>query len=89
MLTAGITAAVAGLLSLFGIKPGPYLVGVAIVVKIIVVAVSLTFGARWWRRKNAGATTAVTVGGSAANPEGSTSPTNNRADGVESGSSRG
>jgi hypothetical protein len=51
MLTAGITAAVAGVLSLFGIKPGPYLVGVAIGVKITIVAISLVFGARFLRRR--------------------------------------
>ena len=51
MLTAGITAAVGGLLSLFGVKPGPYLVGVAIGVKIALVAIGLVFGARFFRRR--------------------------------------
>ena len=53
MLTAGITAAVAGLLSLLGVKPGPYLVGVAIGVKIALVAIGLIFGARLFRRRPA------------------------------------
>ena len=51
MLTAGITAAIAGILAIFGIKPGGYLVGVAIVVKIIIVGVSVLFGARYMRRR--------------------------------------
>jgi uncharacterized membrane protein HdeD (DUF308 family) len=46
MLTAGITAAVAGLLSLFGIKPGAYLVGVAIGVKLVLVGLAVVFGGR-------------------------------------------
>ena len=53
MLTAAITGAVAGLLALFGIKPGPYLVGVAVVVKIAIVVVGMTYGARWMRRRAA------------------------------------
>lgn len=53
MITAGITAAIAGLLSLFGIKPGAYLVGVAIGVKVVVVAVSFVFGARLLKKRAA------------------------------------
>jgi hypothetical protein len=53
MLTAGITAAVAGLLSLFGIRPGAYLVGVAIGVKLTIVALSVTFGARILKKRAA------------------------------------
>jgi len=53
MLTAGITAAVAGVLSLFGIKPGPYLVGVAIGVKLTIIAVGLLVGARVMRKRAA------------------------------------
>jgi hypothetical protein len=53
MLTAGITAAVAGVLSLFGIKPGPYLVGVAIGVKLTIVAIGLLVGARLMRKRAA------------------------------------
>jgi hypothetical protein len=51
MITAAITAAVGAVLSFFGIKPGPYLVGVAIGVKVIIVAVTLLFGARWLKRR--------------------------------------
>jgi hypothetical protein len=51
MITAGITASVAALLSLFGIKPGAYLVGVAIAVKVTLVAVGLVFGSRILRRR--------------------------------------
>ena len=50
---AAITAIVAAVLSLFGIKPGPYLVGVAIVVKVIVVGVGVILGARVMRRRAA------------------------------------
>lgn len=53
MFTAGITAAVAGLLSLVGVKPGPYLVFVAIGVKIAIVVLGLTVGTRWARRRAA------------------------------------
>ena len=53
MLTAGITAAIAGVLSLFGIKPGPYLVGVAIGVKLLIVGVGLLVGARLMRKRAA------------------------------------
>jgi hypothetical protein len=37
MITAAITAAVAAVLALFGVKPGPYLVVVAAVVKGLIV----------------------------------------------------
>ena len=53
MITAAITAAIAAILGLFGIKPGPYLVGVAIVVKVIIVGLTLLFGARWAKRRAA------------------------------------
>jgi hypothetical protein len=55
MITAAITAAIAAILGLFGIKPGPYLVGVAIVVKLLIVAASVMFGARLmkWRKDKA------------------------------------
>jgi hypothetical protein len=52
MITAAITAAVAAVLSLFGIKPGPYLVGVAIGVKVTLVVVGVLFGARIMKRRN-------------------------------------
>jgi len=51
MLTAAITAGIAGLLSLFGVKPGSYLVGVAIGVKVVLVAIGVVFGARFVRRR--------------------------------------
>jgi hypothetical protein len=53
MLTAAITAAIGALLSLVGIKPGAYLVGVAIGVKILVVVLGVTFGSRLLRRRQA------------------------------------
>jgi hypothetical protein len=53
MITAGITATVAAILSLFGVKPGAYLVGVAIGVKVTLVAVGLVVGARIMRRRAA------------------------------------
>lgn len=51
MITAGITAAVAGVLALFGIKPGPYLVGVAIGVKLALVGLAVVFGGRFLERR--------------------------------------
>ena len=51
MLTAAITAAIAWILSLFGIKPGPYLVVVAAVVKGIIILVGLLLGAKVVRKR--------------------------------------
>jgi len=51
MITAGITAAVAGILGLFGVKPGPYLIVVAGVVKVGVVGAGLVFGKRWIKKR--------------------------------------
>ena len=51
MLTAAITAAIAWILSLFGIKPGPYLVVVAAVVKGIIILVGLLLGAKVVRNR--------------------------------------
>ena len=53
MITAGITAAVGALLALFGVKPGPYLVGVAVAVKVSIILATLVVGARWARRRRA------------------------------------
>jgi hypothetical protein len=53
MFTAAITALVAGLLSLFGVKPGPYLVAVAIGVMLAIVAIGVVFGSRYLRRREA------------------------------------
>jgi amino acid transporter len=51
MLTAAITAVIAAILGLFGIKPGPYLVGVAVGVKITIVLLGVVFGARWLQKR--------------------------------------
>jgi hypothetical protein len=53
MITAAITAAIGAILNFFGIEPGPYLVGVAIVVKVIIVGAGVLFGARWAQRRAA------------------------------------
>ena len=53
MLTAAITGAIAAILNLFGIAPGPYLVGVAIGVKIVIVLAGVLFSARWIKRREA------------------------------------
>jgi amino acid transporter len=53
MLTAAITAAITAILGLFGVKPGAWIVGVAIGVKVIIVAVTLVVGARLMRKRNA------------------------------------
>jgi hypothetical protein len=47
VITAAITAAVAAVLSVFGIKPGPYLVVVAAVVKGIIVLTSVLLGTKF------------------------------------------
>jgi len=51
MITAGITAAVAAILGLFGIKPGAYLVFVAGGVKIALVLLGTVYGVRWMNRR--------------------------------------
>jgi hypothetical protein len=53
VLTAGITAAVAAILAIFGIKPGPYLVVVAAVVKGLIVVLALLLGRRVLRGRAA------------------------------------
>jgi hypothetical protein len=53
VLTAAITAAIAWILSLFGIKPGPYLVVVAAVVKGIIILVGVLLGAKAVKRMKA------------------------------------
>ena len=52
MITAAITAAIGAVLALFGVKPGAYLVVVAAVVKVVIVAGTVLVGARWVRRRN-------------------------------------
>jgi hypothetical protein len=51
MLTSAITAAVAAILSFFGIPPGPYLVGVAVGVKVTIVATIALLGWRTLQKK--------------------------------------
>jgi hypothetical protein len=52
MLTAAITAAIAAILSLFGIKLSvTHLVGVAIVVKVIIVMTGVLLSLKWARRR--------------------------------------
>jgi hypothetical protein len=51
VLTAALTAAIASILSLFGIKPGPYLVVVAAVVKGMIILVGLLLGAKVVRKR--------------------------------------
>jgi len=52
VITAAVTAAIVGLLALFGVKPSPWAVGaVAVGVKIVIVAGTLAIGARLMRRK--------------------------------------
>jgi len=46
MLTSAITAVITGILSFFGIPPGPYIAGVWIGVKIVIVAIIALIG---WR----------------------------------------
>jgi hypothetical protein len=46
VITAAITGAVAAVLALFGIPPGPYLVVVAVVVKAIIVLAGLLLARR-------------------------------------------
>jgi hypothetical protein len=58
MITAAITAAIGGVLAFFGVKPGPYLVGVAAAVKVLIVVTTLVFGTRWVRRRDAAAAAA-------------------------------
>lgn len=51
MLTSAITAAIAAILSFFGVPPGPYLVGVAIVVKVTIVGIVALLGWRAVQKK--------------------------------------
>jgi hypothetical protein len=59
VITAAITAAVAAVLAFFGIKPGPYLVVVAAVVKGLLVLGGVLLAVRVARRKRAEAATAA------------------------------
>ena len=51
MITAAITAAVAAILALFGVKPGPYLIVVAAVVKGVLILGALLVGRRLLRAR--------------------------------------
>jgi O-antigen/teichoic acid export membrane protein len=50
MLTSAITAAIAAVLTWAGIPPGPYIAGVWVAVKVLVVAVIALVGWRAARR---------------------------------------
>jgi O-antigen/teichoic acid export membrane protein len=52
MLTSAITAAITAVLTWLGIPPGPYIAGVWIAVKILLVAVVALFGWRAARRRS-------------------------------------
>lgn len=51
MLTSAITAAIAAVLTWLGVAPGPYLAGVWIAVKVLLVAVLALIGWRAARRR--------------------------------------
>ena len=53
MLTSAITAAIAAALTWLGIPPGPYIAGVWIAVKILLVALIALMGWRAARRRAA------------------------------------
>jgi hypothetical protein len=52
MLTSAITAAIAAFLTWLGIPPGPYIAGVWIAVKLLIVAIIAVFGWRAARRRS-------------------------------------
>ena len=52
MLTSAITAAIAAVLAWLGIPPGPYIAGVWIAVKVLLVAVIALLGWRAARRRS-------------------------------------
>ncbi len=51
MLTAALTLAIGAILGAFGVKPGSYLIVVAGVIKVCLIAVGVIFGTRWARRR--------------------------------------
>lgn len=53
MITTAITAAIAGVLSFFGVEPGPYLAGVWIGVKIVIVSIGVFIAWRISKKKKA------------------------------------
>jgi hypothetical protein len=70
MITAPVTAAIAAVLALFGIRPGPYLVVVALVVKVLVVLGGVLLASRLARRARRGKEAAAAGGKEAAIAEG-------------------
>jgi len=52
MLTSAITAAIAAVLTWLGVPPGPYIAGVWIAVKVLVVAAIALLGWRAARRRS-------------------------------------
>ncbi len=58
MLTAAITGAVVAILTAVGVEPGPYIAGVAVGVKIMVVT-PLVGGFMWWKKKKDDAAAAL------------------------------
>jgi hypothetical protein len=63
MLTSAITAAIAALLTWLGIPPGPYIAGVWIAVKILLVGIIALLGWRAARRRSHAAPPPTTGGG--------------------------
>jgi len=55
MLTSAITAAITGILSFFGVPPGPYIAGVWIGVKIVIVGIIALLGWRTAKARRAAA----------------------------------
>jgi O-antigen/teichoic acid export membrane protein len=52
MLTSAITAAIAAVLTWLGVPPGPYIAGVWIAVKLLIVALVAALGWRAVRRRS-------------------------------------
>jgi hypothetical protein len=52
MLTSAITAAITAVLTWFGVPPGPYIAGVWIAVKILLVAIIALLGWRAAQRRS-------------------------------------
>jgi hypothetical protein len=52
MLTSALTAAIAGVLTWLGVPPGPYIAGLWIGVKVLLVAVVALLGWRAARRRS-------------------------------------
>ena len=63
MLTSAITAAIAAVLTALGIPPGPYIAGVWIAVKVLLVAIVALVGWRAARRRSGEATPPAGGGG--------------------------